>query len=528
MDEHISRILKMLEEGKITAQEAETLISALRAASPTAQSPPPPPPHAPHAPHAGHPGHPLPPGGGETRPEESKEGEGGTKSFEFSFGRRKGFAFDLGNLGKQISDAVRKIDPERIVREARSGMAREGRRWQVRMRAWGCFGEGEEGRPENTLGLPTVRTTEELTFDTAPDAAVDVENNRGAIAVIGGSDRVIVEIEKEAWAGTEEEAGARLRDLKVEAMSQQTPGIGASRLELRVTAPEDWHDGVVNLRLRVPESVTPRLRSIFGEVRVSDLAARVEAQTVSGPVTLENLRAPEHPEPPPVFVEGQAAEPLKSTGAGVRAWARVETISGDMRAVNIGGWLHLASKSGDVQAENLARGGEVVSVSGDVRVRGVEGESVEARSVSGDVSVEEAGRQAPMRIALESVSGDVRLAGARGSVALKTVSGDANAERLDAATLQCQTVSGDTRLAIESAFTGTLTANTVSGDVSLLLPGTSSFRFTLGTQSGDLHCYHAVHDENRTETLWSGTVGNGDGTITVQTRSGDVRLDMPE
>src|SRR5438046_100427 len=107
MEEHISRILKMLEEGKISASEAETLISALRAeskaqgASSSAQS-----------------------AAGQSRASETRtepgDGQketGKAKSFEFQWSQRKGFPLDLSGLGKQISDAVKRIDPERIVRE---------------------------------------------------------------------------------------------------------------------------------------------------------------------------------------------------------------------------------------------------------------------------------------------------------------------------------------------------------------------------------------------------------------------------
>jgi len=470
MEEHVSRVLKMLEEGKISASDAEKLIAALRAdgraggtraGENKAEAPPPP-----------------------------DEG-GSAKSFEFRWSQRRAFPFDLSGLGRQISEAVRKIDPERIFREAR-----KGRRWQARFKGW--FGDEEE-RPENTLGEPTARATEDLVFDLAADSTIQVENNWGSIVVLGGNTGVSIEIEKEAWAPTEEEASARLREMKVDA-AVHTPSSGPARLEVRVTAPEDWRDGITNLRLRVPEAALVRLATVFGDIRVENTTGKAEIHAVSGAVTLENLRGE----------------------------ARAESISGDMRAVHVGGALHLTTKSGDLSAEDLSRGGTVVGVSGDVRVRNVEGGRLEAKSVSGDVTVENVGRQVPIDIAVESVSGDVKLTQARGNIALKAVSGDVIAEHLEAITLQSQTVSGDVRIALDADFVGTLTTNTVSGDVRINLPQTSNFRFTLTTQSGDLHCDHTAHDISHTETLWTGTVGTGAGTVTVQTLSGDVHLGRPE
>jgi DUF4097 and DUF4098 domain-containing protein YvlB len=492
MDEHIARILKMLEEGKINAADAEKLLAALR---PTPQSPPPP-------------GGPPPPPGqraGETRGE--AKGESGAsesssaKSFEFSWSQKRSFPFDLSGLGKQISDAVRKIDPEKFVREARSGMAKGGKRWQDRMREWSKFMSGEEGQPENTLGLPVARATENLVFTVAPDASVQVENSYGAIYVLGGSEAVTIEIEKQAWATTEEEANTRLGELKVEALTQQTPTLGASRLEVRVSAPEVWRDGWANLRLNVPDGVSLKVETIFGEIRVENTAGQVDVHTISGTATLEDLRGE----------------------------VRAEGISGDMRAARIGGPLRLVGKSGDLCAEHLADGGEVIGVSGMVRVRGVEGARIEAKSVSGDVVIEEAGKQKAIDVIAEAVSGDVSLNDTRGLVVkLKTISGDVRADGLEATTVQSETVSGDVRINFAAPFTGTLTTNTVSGDVTIRLPETSSFRYTLGTLSGELHCHLSAQQTGRTDTLHSGTVGGGDGTVTIHTRSGDVTIDKTE
>jgi DUF4097 and DUF4098 domain-containing protein YvlB len=486
MEDHVSTILKMLAEGKITAEQAEKLLSALNTGPAAAPPPPPPPPGA----------RPESMRSESTVSSDSSE-SGSAKQFEFSWGHRRAFPFDLSGLGKQISDAVKKIDPERLMREARVGVTKGGRRWQERMKEWGRFMAGEGGPPENTLGQPTARATENLTFTVAPDATVQIDNSFGAVYVEGGSDSVTIEIEKEAWAITDEEAQARLKELKVEALTQQSPTVGASRLEVRVHAPEDWRDGWANLRLRVPDGVAVKAETIFGEVRIEKTGGYVEAHTISGAITLEDLRGE----------------------------TRGEAISGDIRAARIGGPLRAASKSGDLDVEELAQGGEVIAVSGTVLVKRAEGARIEAKSVSGDVHVEDSGQQSPLDITVESVSGDVMVSRAHGKlVRLKTISGDVNATGLAANVVQAETVSGDMDASFTGPFNGTLTTNTVSGDVAIRLSQTSSFRFTLGTQSGDLDCHLTAHDTSKTDTLLTGVIGDGEGTVTVHTRSGDVEL----
>lgn len=492
MEDHVSQILKMLAEGKITAEQAEKLLSALNtaAAGPPPTPPPPPPPGA--RPEAMRSESTV----DSSRASDSSEG-GSAKQFDFSWGHKRPFPFDLSGLGKQISDAVKRIDPERLMREARVGVSKGGKRWQERMREWSRFMAGEGGPPENTLGQPAARATEDLLFTVAPDATVQIDNSYGAIFVEGGSEAVAIEIEKEAWAVTEEEARARLKELRVEALTQQSPSVGASRLEIRVHAPEDWRDGWANLRIKVPTGVAVKAETVFGEVRVERVGGYVEAHTISGAITLEDL-------------QGEA---------------RGEAISGDIRAARIGGPFHAASKSGDLDVEDLTQGGEVTAVSGTVLAKRVEGPRIEAKSVSGDVHLEDAGQVSPLDVTVESVSGDVMLSRARGKlVRLKTISGDINANGLQAGVVQAETVSGDMDAGLLGRFDGTLTTNTVSGDVSLRVSQSSSFRFTLGTQSGDLDCHLTAHDTSKTDTLMTGAIGGGDGTVTIHTRSGDVSL----
>ncbi len=496
MDEHISQILKMLAEGKVSAAEAEKLLSALKAAPP---EPPQPPPFTGTRPESARGEGASDSSSNSTTSTANSSESGSAKQFDFSWGHKRAFPFDLSGLGKQISDAVKKIDPEKLVREARVGVSRGGKRWQERMKEWGRFMTGEEGPPENTLGQPAARATEDLLFTVATDATIQVDNSYGAVYVVGGSESVSIEIEKEAWASTEEEAQIRLRDLKVEALTQQSPTVGASRLEVRVHAPEEWREGWANLRLRVPDGVALKLETVFGEICVESMGGYVQAHTIGGAITLENI------------------------GGETRA----EAISGDIRASKIRGPFHAASKSGDLNIEDLSQGGEVIAVSGMVSVKRAEGSRLEAKSVSGDVFVEDSGQQAALDITVESVSGDVSVSRARGNIVrLKTISGKVSADHLQAVTMQGETVSGDLSASFNAPFSGTLTTNTVSGDVSVRLSQTSSFRFTLGTQSGDLNCHMTSHDTSKTDTLLNGVVGGGDGTVTIHTRSGNVSLDQ--
>src|SRR5687767_5191750 len=131
MDENVMRVLQMLQEGKISATEAETLIAALRGESGASAA-------------------------GTTKPEEKKaEGEENRAKF-------KPPKVDFDDLGKKISEAVSKVQPEKIVKRVQAQLrtaTRAGAHWSAtvnaKIRTWT---EGADIRPTNASNQP--ETTE--------------------------------------------------------------------------------------------------------------------------------------------------------------------------------------------------------------------------------------------------------------------------------------------------------------------------------------------------------------------------------
>ena len=166
----------------------------------------------------------------------------------------------------------------------------------------------------------------------------------------------------------------------------------------------------------------------------------------------------------------------------------------------------------------------MLSVSGEVTVEDAEGARLEAKSVSGDVNLSRVGSLSPVDVVVESVSGDVRLEDVSGSIALQTISGDADIVRSTTGLFTAKTVSGDLGVALNSPFIGVVSLGTMSGDVNLSVPQDSGFRYTLDTQSGEISFELPGEIGSRSATLYTGTVGSGEGSVSVQTRSGDVKV----
>lgn len=466
MDDNVMRVLQLLQDGKISAQEAETLIASLRGETP-----------------------PTP----ETPAAEAKKSDAEKSDDDKGiFDRAKS---GIGDLGKHISEAVSKVQPDKIVKRVQSQLrtaTQAGAHWgssvTAKVRVWT---EGEDARPENKNGLPEQTESHEQEFHLESGAFVGVENPLGNVTVTGteGSTATIV-VRKAVWAIRNEDLGGLMSKIDVSINGTD------ARLDVKVGAPDFFREGTVDIELKVPAFVKARVSSRFGTVQITGIEGLAEAVTTTGTLSLIELKGD----------------------------ARGETATGDIVLSKIGGSAAVATQSGDIQAADIARGLSANAASGDVSVARVEGGRVECKSVSGDVSVKEIGTQAPVDVTVESVSGDANLENAAGSIAVKAVSGNVRVANVAPTRLQTQTVSGDIAAQLREAFSGTLQVNTVSGDVMLQLPEGSNVRVSLSTMSGDLRCEHDAHEVSATETLWSGEIGTGAGTLNVQTISGDAHI----
>ncbi len=456
MDDNVMKVLQMLQEGKISAQEAEMLIASMRGAA--AAEP-------------------------EVAPAPKAESK-----------KKTDFKIDLDNLGDSISRSVARLQPEKIVQrlqEQFKSASKAGAQWSStfssRIKTWADWGEV---RPSNAGHLPEHEESHEHEFHLEEGAEISIENPLGNVLITpadAGSACVIVR--KCGWAAKQEDA--------VTAASQMEVTIHGTdvRLDIKASAPDSFKEGTVDMELRVPRNLrSVHVRTRFGTVAVSGITAAVEVHSASGDIT----------------------------AARIDGDCRCETASGSVDVKEISGEANLVTTSGNITTASLKKGLVAHSASGDINVVGVENGRLEAKSVSGDVSVHDVGLAAPVEILCESISGDANITRANGALSLKAVSGDLCGSLLSSNSVRAQSVSGDIDLGIRQEFSGAVHVSTVSGDVKLAMPAGSSVRAALSTSQGDLKCEHDATDVTSSDTLWSGQLGNGTGTLNIQTISGDV------
>jgi DUF4097 and DUF4098 domain-containing protein YvlB len=221
------------------------------------------------------------------------------------------------------------------------------------------------------------------TYKVGDGAALDLSHLAGDIRVTGGTGSEIKVDATKRVRHRDPEQGKRL----LEALRVDVNNFNG-RVEVRTIYPRRGSFGnnvsaSVDYVISVPAGATVSLKSISGDISVTNVKGEVRAETVSGDVNV----------------------------SGTPNVAIAKTISGDVTAQNIGTQttLVLSTISGTVLGTGLkVRALEAGSVSGNVRLVGSDIERLEAKSVSGNIEYD-----APLtkggRYEFTSHSGNVRI-----------------------------------------------------------------------------------------------------------------------
>ena len=205
-----------------------------------------------------------------------------------------------------------------------------------------------------------------------------------------------------------------------------------------------------------------------------------------------------------------------------QADADINSVSGDIMMMKIGGNADAQTVSGDVNLSETMGLLRAKSTSGDVTVDKASN-GADCTSVSGDLDIHDVAGDAD----LKSVSGDISLLNLRGGdVDAETVSGDIDLEGVsDALEVEASSVSG------EIEYTGTINPQgryylkSHSGEITVLIPGNSAFDLEAKTFSGGINSdFEITMSGSISAKEISGAVNGGGARLELKTFSGDVIL----
>jgi DUF4097 and DUF4098 domain-containing protein YvlB len=190
------------------------------------------------------------------------------------------------------------------------------------------------------------------------------------------------------------------------------------------------------------------------------------------------------------------------TVANVDGHLAVDAHAAPVTATGVKGELSVDVGSGTVRASQVEGDLSVDTGSGSVEVSRYHGTSLSVDTGSGDVTGTEI---AGSEVSIETGSGEIRLSAVTApSVSLETGSGG---------------ITADLRQDISS-----LHAETGSGDVAIRAPASLGAEIEIETSSGEIETDFPMQITRHGRDHMVGTIGDGKGTIAIETGSGGIRL----
>jgi DUF4097 and DUF4098 domain-containing protein YvlB len=211
------------------------------------------------------------------------------------------------------------------------------------------------------------------------------------------------------------------------------------------------------------------------------------------------------------------------TGVGVRTQAR----HGSEIELRISAppWMSL-SLSGvhtNMKVEGLRGPISAETVEGEVSVNGGEG-LISLRSVQGAVSL----RGGKGRIRVNSVNEDVEVANSSGEVVAETVNGEISLQIVDGATVDASTVNGDISYSGPIRNGGRYAFSTHNGDVTLTVAEGTNASVAVSTYNGEFESEFPVPlSGTRKGKGFNFTLGSGSAQVTLESFQGTIQLVRP-
>jgi len=433
MSEETLRILKLLEGGKISSQEAENLLSALKA------------------------------GAGET-----EAGDDPVRSFRHRFHHHD--RYHGTHPGRIVAEVMREVNPAGIAAEAielareKMALAREEMesvRGSLRPprppkpprppRFAGLEALAEIG--ECCLGRASAEQEQTVTVPAAGIAALSLSQPRSDITVRSeDTDQITVTAAIKVWAGDRDEAEERLKSLK---LATENDG-GTLRVKLEGPPWTKKRHASADFRISLPRTVKVELGTASGDIEVSGCHAGAKLATASGDISLSDCRGD-------VSVSSASGDIALADCPELKA--QVQTASGDIELTGCAGSASLHTVSGDAEI-GLEGDLSATSVSGDLRAGVAGARNVVVHSTSGDVDLDISSAAPGLQLALVSISGDVSLelpGGISAKIEAATTSGDIDCDlELADAERKNRRLAG--RLGDGA---GRITVTTTSGDITI-------------------------------------------------------------
>jgi DUF4097 and DUF4098 domain-containing protein YvlB len=277
----------------------------------------------------------------------------------------------MAQAGQAFAQAETKGDAKARAREAAQRQRESLERLRQTL-------QRQRGRRDLRFG-PEFTEAFSKTVRVGSNGTFELSNLAGDVAITGGGgDDVRIQATKRVHARTESDAQNAFRDIDIQVIERS----GMVQVKTENSLQRNDSAAAVDYTIALPSGATVSVKTLSGNLRVSNVKGELRTESVNGDVTI-------------------------ASAARLRT---LKAISGHVELTDVQGSDVVASVvSGDVNVRNLkARSLDLQSVSGDLRFSDAQCDRVTLRTVNGDIDY--AGPLARTgRYDLQSHSGDVRL-----------------------------------------------------------------------------------------------------------------------
>jgi hypothetical protein len=390
------------------------------------------------------------------------------------------------------------------------------RRWSMAV-GFGILSFGVVGGCDIELGSWKQAKSERTISRTVPcgtSETLDVATSSGSISITGtDTNDCSITALIVAHAPTEEEA----RELAEQVDIAAEPG--GEPLKIRADRPELTNNRSISVSYTItaPRRMNVLCLSDYGRLEIVGMQGSVKGKTESGSVKSEGIRGPldlstsygsiacRDITGPTILLRSGSGS---ITAAAVKGSAKLVTSYGSISCTDCSGeQLDLKSESGSLTLSDITSG-DCLAVTdyGSVTCRGLQSKTVKLRSGSGQIE----------------------LADARADkIDLHTSYGRVKAERITTGDLLVNSDSGGIDIACSESCPANLTAHvkTAYGSIAFRAPPQFSGTVELATEYGSVQTALPVTVTGRIDKKnVTGRVGEGTGSIRLQTESGSVDL----
>jgi DUF4097 and DUF4098 domain-containing protein YvlB len=215
-----------------------------------------------------------------------------------------------------------------------------------------------------------------------------------------------------------------------------------------------------------------------------------------------------------VDVRGQVVEIESKGRRGLSSVVDYQLTVPTWMALDIGGMY------ADVSIDGIKAAVKVETLEGNITLRGG-AETVTLSTVNGRIDVS----GARGRVELHAVSEGIKVADvAGGELVVESVSGDLDMRRIDARSVEAQTISGEVVYEGRIADAGSYSFLSHSGDVTLAVAEATNAAISVVSANGDVSSSFALKAERSSRRRNTYRMGSGGATVEIETFSGDVDI----